>query len=85
MILDHLVVEVVLLDTQEMVVKVVTILQVGVLVVLDKVVVDQVVMQVLPNPMEEEGEALRMGSQQVCQHGMGETVGHSLALSSAAS
>ena len=57
MILDHLVVEVVLLDTQEMVVKVVTILQVGVLVVLDKVVVDQVVMQVLPNPMEEEVEA----------------------------
>ena len=57
MILDHLVVEVALLDTQEMVVKVVTILQVGVLVVLDKVVVDQVVMQVLPNPMEEEVEA----------------------------
>ena len=57
MILDHLVVEVVLLDTHEMVVKVVTILQVGVLVVLDKVVVDQVVMQVLPNPMEEEVEA----------------------------
>ena len=57
MILDHLVVEVVLLDTQEMVVKVVTILQVGVLVVLDKVVVDQVVMQVLPNPMEEAVEA----------------------------
>ena len=57
MIQDNLVVEVVLVDTQEMVVKVVTILQVGVLVLLDKVVVDQVVMQVLPNPMEEVEEA----------------------------
>ena len=57
MILDHLVVEVVLLDTQEMVVKVVTILQVGVLVVLDKVVVVLVDMLVLPNPMEEAVEA----------------------------
>ena len=57
MILDHLVVEVVLVDTQEMVDMEVTILRVGVLVVLDKVVVVLVDMLVLPNPMEEAVEA----------------------------
>jgi hypothetical protein len=58
MILEVPVVAVVLLDIQEMEDMEVTILQVGVLVVMVLVAVDQVDMLVLPNPMEEEVEAL---------------------------
>ena len=58
MIQDNLVVEVVLLDTQEMEDMEVTILHVGVLVEMVLEAVDQVDMLVLPNPMEEAVEAL---------------------------